>query len=58
MSSFICWQHQRGVGPGGFDVWKSSEGRISRVTGYVFLSPKGEGDGAAVYDSFDLEAFA
>ena len=42
----------------GFGVWESSEGRISRVMGYVFFSPQEEGHEAAVYDSFDLEAIA
>ena len=49
---------QGGVGPSGFVVWEGPEGRILRVMGYVFFSPQGKGHGAAVYDSFDLEAGA
>ncbi len=58
MFSFICWQHHGGVGPGGFGVWEGPEGRVLRVMGYAFLRPQEEGHSAAVYDSFDIEAFA
>ena len=58
MVSFIRWQRQGGVRPSGFGVWKSSEGVVSRVLGYVFLGPQREGHGVAVYDSFDLESVA
>jgi len=56
--SFIRWQHQGGVGPSGFGIWEGPKDRILRVMGYVFSSPQWKGHGAAVYDSFDIEAVA
>ena len=58
MFNFICWQRQGGVGPSGFGVCEGPEDRILRVMRYVFFSPQWEGHGAAVYDSFDIEAVA
>ena len=47
-----------GVGPCGFGIWDCPKSRIPGVMGYVFLIPQGTGHGAAVYNSFDLEAAA
>ena len=49
---------QGGVGPSGSGVYEGPEVRILRFVGYVFLSPQWKGHGAALYDSFDIEAVA
>ena len=56
--SFIRLQWQGGVGPCIFGVWEGSKGHILRVVRCVFFCPQGEGHGATVYASLDLEATA